>query len=247
MQTGIQKSGSGGWAAFGKLQSGNPNSQIPLQAVFPDSADYTVEFGMEMPDVSAYPGIVAAEATIIWSVEGNFVSRRVTVGNGVSVTGVGQGCRVVISDKSTGGPGLEYVVSAQVSKGSRGTTQQPPTLIPGPPIVLPGTSTVIGPGNVLVAPGDAVEFAVPEDAGVVSVFITAYPEPTSIPPPIIPPGAAVVTHNAGGVGGQTKYYDPIVYNKWVPVAAGTSIIVVSNQQAGGAPGIIFSVTFGIDG
>lgn len=221
-------SSSGGWSTTGVLSAGDPLKQLSLQAVFPQAGDYTVEFGIQRPQVPAVIPIV--EADITWTVEGNSVTRRVTVGNGTSVTGTGQACKVVMRDVSINGSGtiVPIPVSVQVAPGMRGTNKQPPT--------LETNNGGIGVWN--VPPGGFTIIPIPEDAGVISVMVTvdAFPEPVAITA-----GQAVV-RQVGAV--IEKQYDPRTYD-WVPVSAGANEIIIENF--GPANNLRFSVTFGIDG
>jgi hypothetical protein len=221
------KSKSGGWSAHGILTRLNPIRQVGLQAEFPYAGDYTIQFTRD-----AVPaGIsVRTEALITWSVEGNFVFRRVNVVNGVSVTGTGQAVKVVINDTTVDpmafAPGPDYTVSMQVAPGTRPAVQQPPQLIPAT-----GPIFAFGPGT--------VNIPVPDDAGVISVFGTV----VSFSNTPIPSEQAFIQMSDAALN-TLKVYDPRQYD-WVPLAPGTTFITLINATA--ADTLQFSVTFGIDG
>lgn len=229
---------SGGWSASGNLHAGNLTEEVSLQANFPFAEDYTLEFNLipiKAPVGVFYPP-VRAEAFITWSVEGNAVTRRVNVGNGVSVTGTGQACRVVIRDTTdlTAGPpfvlGQEYRVSVQVAPGTRAAIQQPPTLYPFP--------NGFG-GLIIVPPLGFVTIPIPNDAGVISASVTVV-NATGAP---IPDGQAEVTHSVAP-GITLKSYDPR-FGVWISIAPGATEIILSNNNA--VDPFSFQVTFGIDG
>jgi len=119
------------------------------------------------------PGNITPTAEVIWSVEGNSVRRLVSVVNGTSITGIGQGIRVRVFDETDPGDTTaqqSYTVSVQVTRGSRPSIQQPPTY---------GQYYTDSQGNVLfssivVLAGGASIIQVPQNIGAVSVWITAY-------------------------------------------------------------------------
>lgn len=236
LPSGIQKSKSGGWSKHGLLHTGVTTDSLSMQCNFPQADVYTVEFSLLGND--AEPNPIQAEALITWSVEGNNVTRRVSIGNGVSVTGVGASCSVVMIDKTIKqGPfnpvpnGSEYRVSVQISAGSRASTSQPPTLVQGSIIKLgPGVST----GGLVV----------PVDAGVISVYVTVSGFDAFDTPIALKPAGTLVQQVKSGV--FAKCYDPMAVTGWVPVSPGTASIDVVNIFAD-MPQAWFSITFGIDG
>ena len=89
-----------GWSASGKLIAGI-GGLVQLQANFTSGGglgcgQYTIQFTTSGNINSPNP--VFTEALITWSVEGNFLTRRVTVCNGMSITGSGQAVKVIITD-----------------------------------------------------------------------------------------------------------------------------------------------------
>jgi len=103
----------GGWSQSGPLQQFFPNQRVKCQANLPYSQYYTVQFNVtpqDLPNVtdgSGPPPLIVpyvfayrAVATIRWSVEGNFVSRMVDVGNGNAISGPGQGFAISVQDLS---------------------------------------------------------------------------------------------------------------------------------------------------
>ncbi len=231
-----KQAASGGWSKSGPLATLNSTLEASMQVQFPISGAYTIAFGIEEPE--AVGGIFRiTEAEIAWSVAGNTVRRRVTAGNGVSVTGNGEGVSVKLKDYSinTGvGTTRPYVVHASVAPGVRPAKNQPPILTtrtPEPILLVGGATSIV---------------QIPPDAGVISAMITAYAFTSasgiyvSVP---IPEGTAFVQQLGGGL--RLKYYDARTYD-FVPIAPGATAIGLANNFAAGTS-IYYTVTFGIDG
>lgn len=229
-----------GWSANKKLIMRGRTNPLTMQADFPDPGNYTFQFGINPKTVQVIKGQrTIAEAFIQWSVEGNFVTRRVTVGNGVSVTGMGQAARVTMSDVSllTGGPfpaGFDpaYDVSVQVVKGVRPSVQQPPQLIPQDPAGFWENGHISVPAATLSPP-----LIIPVDAGVISMEVAIH----SVLFAVIPDGAVVVRQQT--LGDLIKEYDPRNFD-WCPVSAAAEFIQIFNSTAGS---VFVNVTWGIDG
>lgn len=164
----VDQGKSGGWAQTGKLRTGNPNQTVAFGANFPHAHYYTLQFAVVRPNTPvASQNQVAVEALIVWSVAGNQVKRRVSVGNGTSISGPGEAVSVTIYDKTQNNGqtmGVEYDVTVQLTPGSRPSTTQPPTLTPD--MFLPSVLPII-PGGALV------NIPIPLDAGAISFEIEA--------------------------------------------------------------------------
>lgn len=239
-----------GWGTSGQLQTGNRTKTVTLQADFSKAGDagtYTVEFGLTPNAASNMP--IFAEALITWSVEGNSVTRRVNIGDGVSVSGVGQAARIIMSDTTPDyltPNGVLYGVSCQVSKGVRGGSKQGPLLLPQGPIggivppFAPNTGSI---ASFPVAPGPGAVIIVPQNAGVIAVKIIGIDSSTDT----LGAGSLVATQRyvEGIVTINTAQYDVFDQPDWVPVVPGTSQILLNNFS--GHPVISTSVVFMIDG
>lgn len=230
-----------GWGTSGKLATGNTSKMVTLQADFPISETYTIEFAKTNNPASNNP--IFAEALITWSVEGNYVTRRVNIGDGVSVSGVSQSVRVVMTDATTNqnGPpnGAEYSVSCQVTRGVRATTTQGPTLVPQ--MTTPANTGGVGNGAAgafFVAAHSQVSISIPQDAGIVSIYVTAFDLTTNSNAA----GALTVTQGYGA--NPVKAYDSFLYDDWVPISPGTDTITLANFTG---DNYFVSVTFGCDG
>jgi hypothetical protein len=223
-----------GWSVAGELTTGLAAPTVSLQANF-EPGDYTIQFNLIMPNTGGAAINVRAVALVTWSVEGNQVTRRVNVGNGVSISGNAEGVRVVISDSSdlTFVPlsRIPYVVAATITKGTRPSVEQPPKLYPRPG----GRATYD-----TLAPAATIVYLIPADAGVISVFVSVAADPAGVNAPI--PEQGVQVTQLGGTA--LAVYDPRA-SQFVPLAPGATQIAVTNMTAGQT--IVVNCVFGIDG
>ncbi len=222
-----------GWSASGKLIGGNTSKSVSMQANFardrggPGSGLYTVQFFVGHEFTLAVTERRSTEAEITWSVEGNYVRRLVSVVNGMSVTGTGQAVKVVISDSSTSPTAQEYSVSCQVAPGARASIQQPPYLF---------RETLVE----LVNVGNTATIAVPDNAGIISVYVAAAVTGGAAG---AVPGDLLVAQKRGASTVVT--FDPVAPGGWVPLAPGVSALQFLNLNAPAQAE--FSTFFGIDG
>ncbi len=213
-----------GWSASGTLIQKNALKNVTLQADFPAAENYTAQFKLSGNLLSK-----RVEAKVTWSVEGNSVSRIISVADGVSIQGTGQGVRIIAYDASlnTPGPGdvTDYQVSIQVVPGTRGSTSNPPILdrYQGGFIAPAGTAT----------------FAVPDDAGIISVAV-----PVGEFAGGAIPDQAIQVRQEDGTGSLWTQYDPRQYF-WMPVLPGVTSIVINNRSV--TETIYAKPIFGIDG
>lgn len=220
-----------GWQQSGQLVTGNSDRIVMLQAAFPESGTYTVEIGVTPPLLQSR--FFVAEAEIVWKVEGGFVRRVISVIDGATISGVGQAVSVTIRDVSID-PGAAivlgetYTVYIQVARGSRPSVEQPPRLIRPSPSTLIYSVTSIGPTASQV-------FDVPEDAGVISVYIGAAnivaATPTEFYAIMANPGQNVMIVK-----------DPV---GWIPLVPGTNTVTLTNLDA--VNNLIVTLIWGIDG
>lgn len=215
-----------GWSQSGSCQAGESGRAVTLQVEFPIPNFYTIQFGVVNQDNNH----INPEALITWAVKGNTVSRRVSVGNGTSISGTGEAVHVRVSDARLpfGGGGPEYVVSILVTPGSRPSKEQPPILREGDEVTV-------------LAAGAGADFDVPADAGVISVDVEAsFPGGTTVSPVDIRVRELDVS---GAV--VLKEYNPFLQQDFVPIVPGTGMIRVTNQHASATANI--TVIWGIDG
>ena len=232
----MTKKGLRGWSKFAELATFDTGNRPTMQAQFDEPGDFTVQFALE-PALLPLLSPIECIAIIEWKVAGNTVRRRVTVGNGMSVTGTAEAVHVTFFDASTTGiAGVKYTVTVNVAPGVRPTVQQPALLIP--PIVL-----AAAPNNpIVLAPAGTHDYPVPQDSGAISVYVSVGSFAPILPGPI-PDQSVTVRHLAPG-GFILKNYDPRNFI-WVPLSPGTERIQVANLSLIAA--LRFQVHFGIDG
>ena len=214
-----------GWAQTGTLTPGSSNT-VNMQQAFEDTGAYTVQFSVNGRDESGSAGTRIPKAVISWTVNGNTIHRKIDVVNGTTISGIADSVNVSVSDNSISPAALSpYDVTIMVAPGTRASVQQPPYLT-GPVVALP-------------AGAGAASQQIPQDAGITSVFVTVAPQ---VADGAVPEFDALVQQASGG--GILKSYDPR-QAEWVPLAAGTTNIVLRTGAA--APATVWSITFGIDG
>jgi len=211
-----------GWGASGQLRTGNKNDQLSLQAIFSEPGTYTVQFDM----VDARGNRADAHALILWSCAGVEVSRKISVKNGASISGVGEGVRVIVTDVSTVTPSYAYDVAITVSKGVRANTQQPAVFH-----IVGVTPTV-----------DAASFLdvkIPTDIGAIS-FNVSIGSVNGTPLA----DQAVQIQQRSAVGGILSLEDPRMF-PWIQLQPEYDRIRIINNTV--ADQILFRLTLGIDG
>jgi hypothetical protein len=228
------QSKSGGWSASGTLLTKGKDAEVSLQANFGIAEYYTVQFGVK-PDAGNDPPDATAEIT--WSVEGNFVRRVVSIGNGTSVSGTGQACAVKIRDTSQVNPaGQKYTASVQVSRGNRPGQTQPPFLRAVP---SPGATD---PYFIFILPGASADIAIPADAGVISADVEVVSKTN---PPAIQPNEVLVEQTDSTAAVLFKAFYPLFDTGFVPVFPAAANLHIVNRSTTDTIGV--SVLFGIDG
>lgn len=217
-----------GWGRGGTLTTGDAATKLQLSGGNGEGQSYTVQISATRNPASNVP--IVTQALITWSSGGVSTTRRVTVGNGVSISGCGENVKVLVSDASVaiGGSGVPngkpYDVALLITPGVRAATPQPPTFSP-----------VVGFFVVPTVTSQAIP--IPADAGITSVAVTVDAPDGSV----VVEGTAQVQHFQGGI--LLKSYDPRDY-PWVPLAPGADVITVKNSSGVSQN---WSVLFGVDG
>lgn len=161
-----------GWAQTGTLITRDANRGVSMQAKLRESSVFTVQFGTILPANTRSNPI----AKITWSVNGVQIRRRISVIDGASVSGVGSMPSVKIYDGLTaamgGTPDISYPMTVTVSKGSRPSQNQPPTLKPEF-FRINFTPYVEYFDEVALPAGSAIVFPVPTEAGIISANVSA--------------------------------------------------------------------------
>jgi len=214
----------GGWSQAGKLITNNSDQKVTLQAQFPKSDVYTVQFGIgRVPVFSA-----RTVAEITWSVAGNRVVRRMTPNSGGSISGRAEAVKVELIDVTDAfNAGQEYDASILVSPGVRASTANPPTLID--PF-----------DGIIVAPATTQSVPIPQGVGVVSALVV---QKVAIGGAPIPAGEISVEQFDGVT--SLLIYDPRDYTDFVPIVASADSLVLGNFNA--VTAVRFSIIWGIDG
>jgi len=217
---------SRGWSGQTAMFTQEPSQVgIGIQATFPEASNYTLQFGVIPP--TGGKGVYRCVATVIWKNEGNTLQRQIDVVNGASITGFGMGVTVSLADLTPdygqGGVGSEYQVQQLLTPGTRPSQDQPPR--------LQGTTEPL-----TIAPASPATIAIPQNAGVISVYVNGNSEGTD-PIDLI----GVFESNATTLSS----FDDGGLNKWVPVPAGATVLVLQNVDS--SDSIAMSVIWGIDG
>jgi hypothetical protein len=235
-----------GWSSSGTLTTRSSGQPITVQAKFPVAAVYTVQFAVTPPA----SGVFRAVATIVWTVEGNQISRQIDIGNGVSISAPSQAVRIIVNDLTTaplgGAAGESYGVTVSITRGVRPASNRPPTLsgegaiIPAPPATPPPPSVL----PIALAPNQTATYFIPQTAGVVSVAISA----VVIFLPAAPDIGAFVVIAQGNPSANTKTY------RYEDQGAGDSFIVITPfatevtlTNFDPTNNVIVSLVWGIDG
>lgn len=205
---------------------------------------YTLQFAIQatlVPFGSPDEPPTLTYAIITWSIGGNQITRKISISNGASITGVGAGCSVAVFD-ATGlapapvppltadDPVPTYNVLVTLTPGSRGDSALPPVFYPIP------TSGTLG-ANVGPRPPSVI-IPIPPNSGATSVSVTA----------TNPAGEVVdcfVFQQANTSGLVVKQYRPDVYTGFVPLDPSATTIAILNGDA--VNELAWSIVFGIDG
>lgn len=227
----------------GPLIMQDENTTVSLQCGFRKPGNYTVQFSTTpaVDSSTLAPIRSQPEALILWSVGGNSIQRRVSVGNGVSVSGAAEAVQVKLYDNTTDSQGaitdgpIQYQVQAIVVPGVRAAVSQPPTLLANDTNFAEGMLT-INPNTTSPA------LAIPLDAGVISMQVAVQAQ--AVAGAVIPWGTVIVRQQvSGGTPRTLKECDPRDF-EWIQLNQGCDQIEIRNSNA--FP-IIVNVAFGIDG
>lgn len=228
------------WARSGKLISGDDSRSVSLQYTFETPGVHTIQFNMIVPTLKPavpHTAVIKAEALVTWETNGCTVTRRLSIGDGTTIQGVGESVKVVMYDTTDLGDsapspddlGIVYAVSAACSPGTRGSFTNPPVL---------SENNVA----VVVTAGNSAFVSVPADAGANSVCVSVG-SPNGLP---ILDNVPQVKQLLGGTGSAVlQWYDPRNF-AFAPIAPGVRTVELRNTSLTGQA-LYFSVTWGIDG
>lgn len=202
-----------------------------------DAIIRTVSFNLLGQDLSIPP--IKCDALLEFAVSGNSVSRRVSVVNGASISGVCEALNVKLQDQTTDGGvpanlGVDYDVNIIVAPGTRANGRMPPIWTPINPVT--------GQYEAIVVPFALVPIVVPipDGLGATMVFVTVDDPGTA------PGHAKLLVEHVGSGGTILKGYDPRNYPDGVPLSPGTTQLNLLNTDAASTAAVL-GIDFGIDG
>ena len=208
--------------------TGDHNSNPIKVAVdkFDRAAVFTVQLGLNLGD-GGFP--VQCEAEIIWSLNGQPIRRVVSVSQGCSISGVTESIGIKIYDVTPvirGGVNTpqEYFALGSVAPGPRAATTLPPFLR-----AWSQTQAIAAAGTTALA--------VRNNAGVVGFRLSVWAEGIA--------GATVTMTDSNGTVYDQYVVPPGLNNEFVPLAPGTTMVVITNNDA--ANPIYLSGQWAIDG
>ena len=201
-----------------------------IQALFADKpGDYVIQFDFSGP-------VTSAQADITWSVEGNQVTRSVTVVSGTRVAGCGQGVKVLVRDVTTppivgGNP---YNVTVLITPGVRSSTQQPPYL------QRPGTDSII-----LTNGSPFATIPIPQNVGAISYYIAYSAIVAGVNTALTANQLRVTDGNSPF--GTFRQFSPVGLQTWVPLQPGGNNLQIDALNLAATTTIQLSIVWGIDG
>jgi hypothetical protein len=214
--------------AAGGLPTGNPIPSIQMNDLEPGV--YTIQFTVIPPgDGQGF----AAYAIVTWKVEGQQVTRMVSVFSGAVISGVAESVDVKIVDVSQIGTNgfpttpQKYQVGVSLSKGSRATTMQPATLV-----------TQLD--EIQLDAGATTSYLIPSDAGVISALVTS----ASLTTGVLPTDILVIQSTTGLVAHLCRWYPIEQSPGWIPLFGGAVNLEIFNTGSAKA-GV--NVIWGIEG
>ncbi len=233
-----------GWSVTGDLLPGASAESVVLQAQFKEIGYYTLQFSVDIP-----PGALAEAnqiftlARITWTVEGNSVTRLVSINNGTAVSGMGQSVHAEIFDWSLPGGGARYRVGTLLAPGTRPNSGNFPNLSINTqfPDIEDGRGLDL---IATVAANGLQQFFIPPNVGINSVFIYAAPADLAA-------GGWVDYEDFISGSFQNSFQSRLSkdsFNKWIPLpAAATEIQVAVGAGYPLAGGVNFTPIYGIEG
>ncbi len=251
----LSRARSGGWSQRVPMVQGQAQPSPGPQAWFRGARDpetnepvgvaetYTIRFGVSPPNAAAenppYGATFSCFALIISTVEGNPITRKVSLGYGTALTLTAESVNVAIYDETPSEfiPTIaqEYSVTVQIAPGERASYLTPPTfrgqtdVIDSAPSVATGTITVAAAGN--------ARYPIDPTAGAVSVEVTVI-DATD------PSLATKVTASATTGGVIAKTWNPQINKGFETLPPETTFVEIANT---GANAVLVTVTFGIEG
>lgn len=217
---------SGGWSQTVTMVAGRSDTSNAFQFSKSCADTWTLQFSLDDIVVS---NVVDCVAIVNFILEGNTLSRTISLGQGTSISGRGQGGTVTLRDNSDSAPLGSYRVTISGSSGCRADTGNPP--------VYDNSDSV----GSLAASASSALIPVPPNAGVTSVRVMVT---SSSNAPL------VSNVNVIGLGFDETtpviIWSPQVDKGFIPVPAGVQFIEINNTGAASVA-IFYSLLWGIDG
>lgn len=226
------------WSAIGSLFTPDTvgatrDVSVGLQQQFKHAGVYTISFNLIAPTIVGNVKVPRAVAIIQWTCAGNSVTSRVTIANGVSISGPAEHVVIKIVDDTIDDPGgaeVEYKVSLLVSKGVRATSKGTPLLV---------TSVTFGLLN-----GVPQTFQIPQGSGINAILV--------VTGRFVVAGVQTdltykdfIVAQLDPVGNFLMDWKPTGPNQWVPLVPGASKVQLACMRAGGL--VNTTILFGING
>lgn len=210
------------------IPPGNPLPSINQDNLEP--GEYTIQFEAQPPSDGAG---FSAYAIVTWKILGQQLTRKVGVFSGTAISGVAEAVDVKIVDVSGEGTLLPvspvpvpYKIACTLSRGTRATTMQPPTLVSQPV------------GVVIPTPGGSTEWIIPKNAGIMSAMLFVRSTVAFAPFAF---SAFVRTASFQTVTSYNVSPDNPV---WIPIAPSAEAIIILNDSAGDATA---NIVWGVEG
>ena len=211
-------------------------------SVGPDNPP-NVPLGASIPPAQAVFNGYDATATINWKVNGQAIQRMITIGQGTSISGLCESVDVLVADTTqiaAVNAGANYRVTVSAGPGTRAGYIIPPQL-KGICTGIAGGGTILNGGigiQQIAAGGGQVFYAIPQNAGVVSVEIDLLSAVNA---------AAQVEAFLSTVGPAMKAFNPPdnAYPLFVAIPPNATILELVNNDPTNV--IDVTVTWGIDG
>lgn len=189
-------------------QAGQPINSLNVSDLRP--ATYSIQF----QSINNEEFVPLCEATIVWKVDGQSLTRRITVLDGTVITGLCEGVSVSLRDVTNlfysipPDPPKEYYIMVTICKNTRPSEANAPVLY-----TLPQAQ---------INPGNAAIFPVPRGSGVMAyrVLATTHQAETEL---------RTVVARCTGVA-PTFFYFPLLDNSWIPITPGAEQVLVNNES-----------------
>lgn len=211
-------------SAMRTLNSGRASDGLRCDTKFKKPRGFTVTCNIDTPGVFA-------QMTVEWRLDGAIIQRTVDVAAGASISGFGQSVTVTVNDNTTKGlyaaanSPVNYIVTVTISPGVRPGN--------GVPLVQTGLA------QATINAGATKSVAVPTGANGVLVYSESGGVPAALYVDQQTPKPAV-----GGATTLSGMALNALQTAPMPLAAGVSQILITNQGAGQAA---VTVLFTIDG